>query len=121
MCAYRDATLDAVEAALLAGPGPWAGAHAANQGGDPGIRRVRRWHRGLEAVAAFLLALLPAVPGLWFERVRFAEEGPALTRVTITWEPTGDATPEERAFFAGMRASMTMGWRASFDTLEAML
>lgn len=65
--------------------------------------------------------MAPNFPSTMRTWVRFAEEGPALTRVTITWEPTRDVTPEERAFFVGMRASMTMGWTGSFDKLEALL
>ena len=58
MCAWRDATLDQVEAALLAGPGHVAGARASGQVGSGAARRVRRWARGLAAIP------LPHVRGL---------------------------------------------------------
>lgn len=65
--------------------------------------------------------LAPTFPSTMRTTVRFVEEGPDLTRVTLTWEPAGDATDDERAVFVGMRPSMTMGWTGSFDKLEALL
>jgi uncharacterized protein YndB with AHSA1/START domain len=53
--------------------------------------------------------------------VTFAEEEPNRTRVTVTWEPYGPATPEEIAAFVKERAGMTGGWTGSFDKLEALL
>jgi hypothetical protein len=70
LCAYRDATLGAVELALAAG-GPSAGAQAAQQGGRQGVRRVRRWLRSCEGpFAASLQALLAPVAGPWWYRAQ---------------------------------------------------
>jgi hypothetical protein len=49
------------------------------------------------------------------------EEGPDRTRVTLTWEIDGPATPEEIETFVQGRAGMTMGWTGSFDKLEDYL
>lgn len=40
------------------------------------------------------------------------------TRVTIEWEPSGNATREEVAAFVKERGGMTQGWTGSFDKLE---
>lgn len=76
--AYHDQTLMDLEAVLEAEGGPSAGAQAADQKGCAGVRRVRRWNSALRGrwVATQLLALLPAVEGTWWERVR-ATVGPA--------------------------------------------
>lgn len=72
LCAHRDATLGAVEAALSAGA-PSAGAEAAEQADPQGVRRVRGWRRSADgAWTASLLALLPAVEGRWWERAQAA-------------------------------------------------
>lgn len=71
LCAYRDATLTAVEAAANTGPGPAARARAAGETGPEAKRRVRRW--GLEPESRWvvlLVSLLPAGPQRWLERVR---------------------------------------------------
>jgi hypothetical protein len=71
LCAYRDATLTAVEAAADKGPGPAVRARAARETGHEAKRRVRRW--GLEPESRWvvlLVALLPAGPEHWLERVR---------------------------------------------------
>ena len=71
LCAYRDATLTAVEAAADTGPGPAVRARAAGETGPEAKRRVRRW--GLGAGSRWviqLVALLPAGPQHWLERVR---------------------------------------------------
>lgn len=71
LCAYRDATLTAVEAAADTGPGPAVGARAAGEAGHEARRRVRRW--GLGSVSRWvirLVAFLPAGPEHWLERVR---------------------------------------------------
>ena len=71
LCAYRDATLTAVEAAADTGPGPAVRARAAGETGHEAKRRVRRW--GLEPESRWvvlLVALLPAGPQHWLERVR---------------------------------------------------
>lgn len=73
VCAYRDALLPAVEAALDAGHRPVDGARVAAEQGSGATRRVRRWHRGLEAgLASVVVALLPATAGTWLERARSA-------------------------------------------------
>jgi uncharacterized protein YndB with AHSA1/START domain len=43
------------------------------------------------------------------------------TRVTITWEPFGQATKEEVDTFAKARGGMTQGWSGSFEKLEQFL
>lgn len=71
LCAYRDATLTAVEAAADTGPGPAARARAAGETGHEAKRRVRRW--GLGSASRWvvrLVALLPAGPESWLDRVR---------------------------------------------------
>lgn len=71
LCAYRDATLTAVEAAAGTGPGPAARARAAGETGHEAKRRVRRW--GLGSASRWivgLVALLPAGPEHWLDRVR---------------------------------------------------
>ncbi len=65
--------------------------------------------------------MAPTFPSTMRTTVRFVEEGPGLTRVTVTWEPAGHATADEHAVFVGMRASMAMGWTGSFDKLDALL
>jgi len=70
LCAYRDATLGAVELALAAS-GPSAGAQAAQQGGSQGVRRVRRWLRSADGrFAASLQALLAPAVGPWWCRAQ---------------------------------------------------
>lgn len=71
LCAYRDATLTAVEAAADAGPGPAARARAAGETGHEARRRVRRWGLGPGSRwVTRLVALLPAGPEHWLDRVR---------------------------------------------------
>lgn len=72
LCAYRDATLEQVEAALSVGA-PSAGALAAGQDDSQGVRRVRRWLRSRQAAwAQSLVALLPAGEGTWWVRAQAA-------------------------------------------------
>ena len=63
----------------------------------------------------------PSWPETMLTTVRFAEEGPERTRVTVTWEPFGATTAEERETFLKMRGGMTQGWTGSFDKLEEVL
>lgn len=72
-----------------------------------------------EAVSRHPMA--PLWPETMLTTVTFAEEGPAQTRVTVEWEPFGDATAEEVAAFVKERPGMTVGWTGSFDKLEALL
>lgn len=65
--------------------------------------------------------MAPTWPETMRTTVQLSAEGPDRTRVTLTWEPTGDATAEEVATFAGARTGMTQGWTGSFDKLEAVL
>jgi hypothetical protein len=71
LCAYRDATLRAVEAAADTGPGPAVRARAAGQTGPGAKRRVKRWRLGPASRWVILLvSLLPAGPEHWMDRVR---------------------------------------------------
>jgi len=65
--------------------------------------------------------LAPTWPETMLTVVELTEEGPDQTRVTVTWEPHGKATPEELATFIQGRSGMTQGWTGSFDKLEAYL
>jgi uncharacterized protein YndB with AHSA1/START domain len=70
------------------------------------------------------IARHPMAP-TWPETMRtivdLTAEGPNQTRVKVTWEVAGQATPEEMAVFTGARAGMTQGWTGSFDKLEELL
>ena len=71
VCAYRDVRLTAVEAAADTGPGPAARARAAGETGHEAKRRVRRWGLGSASRwVVLLVALLPAGPEHWMDRVR---------------------------------------------------
>jgi uncharacterized protein YndB with AHSA1/START domain len=65
--------------------------------------------------------LAPVWPETMRTTVELAAEGPACTRVTVTWTIVGDVTAEEMAMFVSARAGMTQGWTGSFDKLEATL
>jgi uncharacterized protein YndB with AHSA1/START domain len=65
--------------------------------------------------------LAPTWPETMMTMVTFTEEGPAQTRVTVTWEVYGNATREEMDTFIKSKGGMTMGWTGSFDKLEAYL
>ena len=65
--------------------------------------------------------MAPTWPETMLTHVKLTEEGPQRTRVTVTWEVHGAATPEEIATFVQGRAGMTQGWTGSFDKLEALL
>jgi len=70
LCAYRDLSFGAVEAALGAGT-PSAGAQAARQSGGAGVRRVRGWLRSACArLAAGVQALLAPAAGTWWQRAQ---------------------------------------------------
>ena len=71
LCAYRDATLTAIESAADAGPGPAVRARAAGQKGPGAKRRVKRWSLGpASRWVVLLVALLAAGPEHWMDRVR---------------------------------------------------
>jgi uncharacterized protein YndB with AHSA1/START domain len=65
--------------------------------------------------------LAPIWPETMLTTVEFCAESPTQTRVTVTWEPVGNVTPEELAAFIAARAGMTLGWTGSFDKLEDSL
>jgi uncharacterized protein YndB with AHSA1/START domain len=65
--------------------------------------------------------MAPTWPETMLTTVKFAEEGPQRTRVTVTWEVVGKATAEEMETFIKGRAGMTQGWTGSFDKLEVYL
>lgn len=65
--------------------------------------------------------MAPTWPATMLTTVELTEEGPDRTRVTITWQPYGDATVEEIDTFVKAKAGMTQGWTGSFDKLEAYL
>lgn len=63
----------------------------------------------------------PTWPETMLTRVDLTAEGADRTRVTVTWEVVGSATPEEMQTFIQGRAGMTQGWTGSFDKLEEAL
>jgi uncharacterized protein YndB with AHSA1/START domain len=63
----------------------------------------------------------PTWPETMLTTVQLAAEGPDCTRVTITWEPYGKTTPEERDTFNKAKGGMTQGWTGSLDKLEEYL
>ncbi|MEZ0392137.1 MAG: SRPBCC family protein [Pseudobdellovibrionaceae bacterium] len=65
--------------------------------------------------------MAPTWPETMLTTVALTQEGNDKTRVTITWEVYGDATPEEIETFVKSRAGMTQGWTGSFDKLEDYL
>jgi uncharacterized protein YndB with AHSA1/START domain len=65
--------------------------------------------------------MAPTWPQTMQTTVKFTEEAPGKTRVTITWEVVGKATKEEMDTFIQGRTGMTGGWTGSFDKLESYL
>jgi len=65
--------------------------------------------------------IAPTWPETMLTTVKLTEEGPDETRVTVTWEPHGNATREEIETFIKARTGMTQGWTGSFDKLEDYL
>lgn len=65
--------------------------------------------------------MAPTWPATKLTVVTFASEGPDRTRVTVTWEPYGEVTAEERATFVSAKGGMTQGWGGSFDKLDDYL
>ncbi len=63
----------------------------------------------------------PVWPETMLTEVTFTAEGEDQTRVTVIWEPYGDATSEEIAAFIKARGGMTQGWTGSFDKLDSYL
>jgi uncharacterized protein YndB with AHSA1/START domain len=60
-------------------------------------------------------------PATLLMTVQLAEERPNRTRVTITCEPYGAASPAEITAFENERAGMSLGWTGSFDALELLV
>ena len=65
--------------------------------------------------------MAPTWPETMLTEIRLAEEGPNLTRVTVTWQTHGATTPEELETFIKGKGGMTQGWTGSFDKLEEYL
>ena len=65
--------------------------------------------------------MAPTWPETMKTTVEFTEEEPGCTRVTVTWEVVGKASPEEMETFIKGRAGMAGGWTGSFDKLEEYL
>ncbi len=63
----------------------------------------------------------PNFPEKMQTTVTLASENHGHTRVTVTWEPTGNVSKEDLATFIQMRAGMTQGWTGSFDKLEEFI
>jgi len=63
----------------------------------------------------------PTWPETMLTIVELTEEGPAQTRVTVTWEPHGTTTSEEMETFIKAKGGMTQGWTGSFDKLDEYL
>jgi len=53
--------------------------------------------------------------------VLFSAESADTTRVTVTWQPYGEATQEEIGTFVQAKSGMTQGWTGSFDKLDDYL
>lgn len=65
--------------------------------------------------------MVPVWPDTMLTKVFFAKESDEETRVTVVWQPQGNASSEEIKTFAKMRDGMTQGWTQSFDKLDGML
>lgn len=65
--------------------------------------------------------MAPTWPETMLTIVTLASEGADQTRVTITWEPFAQVSPEELATFINARGGMHQGWTGSLDKLEAYL
>jgi uncharacterized protein YndB with AHSA1/START domain len=63
----------------------------------------------------------PVWPETMLTHVDFTALDDHTTLVSVTWEATGNYTPEELEFFINARAGMTMGWTGSFDKFDAFL
>ncbi len=62
--------------------------------------------------------MAPTWPSYMKTTIEFFAENELETRICISWEIYGDASPEERAIFHQAKAGMTMGWSGSLDKLE---
>lgn len=62
-----------------------------------------------------------AWPATLLNTVRFTEEAPGRTRVMLSTQAHGAASPAQVEAFVRERPGMTAGWSGSFDVLEALL
>ncbi len=65
--------------------------------------------------------MAPTWPEAMKTSVRFFEEGPQKTRITLQWEVFGVASQEERDTFKSAKSGMTQGWTGSLDKLDEYL
>lgn len=65
--------------------------------------------------------MAPTWPETMLTQVTFTATEPNQTLVTVHWEVTGPATPEEMLTFINARSNMNGGWTGSFDKLEHCL
>jgi uncharacterized protein YndB with AHSA1/START domain len=65
--------------------------------------------------------MAPTWPETMLTHITFTAIDDNITLVTVKWEVTGPATPEELQTFIDGRNSMTGGWTGSFDKLEDYL
>jgi uncharacterized protein YndB with AHSA1/START domain len=65
--------------------------------------------------------MAPTWPETMLTHITFTAIDDNKTLVTVKWEVTGPATPEELQTFIDGRSSMTGGWTGSFDKLEDYL
>lgn len=65
--------------------------------------------------------MAPTWPATMLTVIELAAEGPDQTRVTVTSQIHGEATPEELETWIQGRTGMTIGWTGSFDKLEEYL
>lgn len=63
--------------------------------------------------------LAPVWPETMLLRIEFLSEDKDHTRLTITCEPTGRVTEEERIAFIAEHQGMARGWTGSLDKLES--
>lgn len=65
--------------------------------------------------------MMPVWPKFMTATVTLVAETPALTRVTVEWEPAPGSSAAEIAAFAKERGGMTQGWNGSFDKLDDLI
>ncbi|MCB0414885.1 MAG: SRPBCC domain-containing protein [Bdellovibrionales bacterium] len=65
--------------------------------------------------------MLNTWPEVIFSDIKFSSEPDNQTRVTVTWRPYGQVSPEELKAFIDMKSGMNQGWTGSFDKLEKYL
>lgn len=63
----------------------------------------------------------PMLPRKLRATARFSSTDAHSTTISLTLEPIGDLTPEERETFNQSRVGMTQGWTKSFDKLKEYL